>query len=48
MPEHGYYYTDKSKLFNAWMKYYTDMGLAYNKLNHKVYQRVRKGKFPTR
>jgi archaellum component FlaF (FlaF/FlaG flagellin family) len=42
-----YRYIDKSKLYHAWEKYYNNMGLAYNKLNHKVYQRVQKGKFPT-
>jgi len=41
-----YIYTDKSKLINAWTKYYTAMGLSYNKMSTKVTMRVRKGKFP--
>lgn len=48
MPVISCYSLDKSKLFRAWGKYYDDMGLAYNKRNKKVYERVTKGKFPTK
>jgi hypothetical protein len=41
-----YTYLDKSKLYRAWESYYSKMGLAYNKIQHKTYQRVLKGKFP--
>jgi hypothetical protein len=46
MGEYGYFYCDKSKLYRAWEKYYTDMGLSANKMLKKVHERVRKGKFP--
>jgi hypothetical protein len=47
MEDPGFYcYVDKSKLYNAWTKYYNNMGLSYNKMLIKVHQRVKKGKFP--
>ena len=43
-----YCYNDKSSLFRAWEKYYDRMGLAHNKRNKKVIERVQKGKFPSK
>jgi archaellum component FlaF (FlaF/FlaG flagellin family) len=43
-----YFYEDNSSLYRAWTKYYSDMELAYNKLQKKVYQRVLKRKFPNK
>jgi hypothetical protein len=37
---------DKSQLYKAWTKYYTDLGLSYNKITKKVLQRVRTNKMP--
>ena len=49
MPDNNIYcYNDISELHKAWNEYYTQMGLAYNKLQHKVHQRCKKGKFPNK
>lgn len=48
MPDRYSHSSDKTMLVRAWTNYYTKMGLAYNKLNHKVYERVQKGKFPNK
>jgi len=41
-----YYHEDLSPLYKAWRNYYDKMGLAYNKRERKVIERVRKRKFP--
>jgi hypothetical protein len=42
----GYCYKDRSKLAKAWRTHYDNMGLAYNKREKKVIERVRRGKMP--